>query len=205
MSERDFLKEVYELRSADDVKKHYDEWSESYDDSVCGNGYIVPERCAKALADIADDKSEPMLDFGCGTGISGDQLAKEGFSAIDGCDISKRMLEVAERKGIYRKLWQIDADENLPFRSGQYRHIAAVGVISVGAAPISTLDTLMNLLPSGGTLTFSYNDHTLQDAEYQARVSEFVDTGSARLLFKEYGDHLPGIGIKAMVHVLEKA
>ena len=202
---RDFLEEVYSLDSAEDVHQHYQEWSHTYDETVCGNGYAVPRRCAEALASFVDDRSAPVMDFGCGTGISGTELAKAGFTSIDGCDISDGMLAQAEKKDVYRRLWAIDSESPISVMPGAYQNISAVGVISVGAAPISKLDMLLELLPSGGKIVFSYNDHTLQDAEYMSRINEFVDTGAARLLFKEHGDHLPGIGLEATVFVLEKA
>lgn len=202
---RDFLEEVYNLDSAEDVHRHYQEWSHTYDESVCGNGYVVPERCANALASVVEDQFAPVLDFGCGTGISGEELANAGFTEIDGCDISDGMLAQAEKKNIYRRLWAIDAESPISVEPGAYQNISAVGVISVGAAPISKLDMLLGLLPSEGKLVFSYNDHTLQDTEYMSRINEYVDTGAARLLFKEHGEHLPGIGLEATVFVLEKA
>lgn len=202
---RDFLEEVYNLDSAEDVHRHYQEWSDTYDESVCGNGYVVPERCANALASVVEDQQAPILDFGCGTGISGVELSKAGFTEIDGCDISDGMIAQADMKDVYRRLWTVDVDEPISVEPGAYQNMSAVGVISVGAAPISKLDMLIDLLPSSGKLVFSYNDHTLQDTEYMSRINEYVDTGATRLLFKEHGEHLPGIGLEATVFVLEKA
>ena len=206
MQKKDFFQTVYgELsRTPLETKELYDEWSSTYDDSVNGLGYATPERCAAALAELAADRSEPVLDFGCGTGISGMALRKSGFTTIDGCDLSKAMLEKAGERQIYRNLWQngLNSDFRLPF--GPYRHITAVGVISVGAAPIEAIDDLFEALPAGGSLAFSFNDRTLNDPTYEARVAEYTDTGAATVQFKEYGEHLPGLNMNSVVYVLVK-
>ena len=204
MAKREFLKEVYNTDAQSDIKSFYDEWSESYEEEVTGQGYITPKRCAEALAASVDDYSSPLLDFGCGTGISGEALAKAGFTEMDGCDLSDQMLDVARNKDIYRKLWVSDEASPVMFPKGTYRHITAVGVISVGAAPISLMDDLYHALPPGGTLTFSFNEHTLKEPQFEQRVYEYVDTAAVHLLFKEHGDHLPGISMTSTVYVMQK-
>ena len=205
MPKSDFFQTVYgSSRTPLETRDLYNEWSETYDESVNGHGYATPRRCAAALASLFGDKSMPVLDFGCGTGISGMAMAESGFTTIDGCDLSEAMLERASERKIYRNIWRVDPNSefNLPF--GQYRHIAAVGVISVGAAPIEILDDLIGALPSEGSLTFSFNDHTLKDPTFEARVAEYTDTGAARVEFKEYGEHLPGLNMNSVVYVLVK-
>ena len=201
---KQFLDRVYEGRSPEESRKLYDEWSPTYDDDMDEHGYTTPARCAAALVGIADSFEEPVLDFGCGTGRSGVHLVESGFRHVDGCDISEAMIKVARNRQIYRQLTVIEPDGSLPFEKGEYQHIAAVGVISVGAASISMMDRLIDMLDDRGTLTFSFNDHTMQNAEYTARVSEFVDTSTVDLLFKERGDHLPGIGLQSTVFVMRK-
>ncbi|MDE0305542.1 MAG: methyltransferase domain-containing protein [Albidovulum sp.] len=204
MRKKEFLNSVYVSRTPLETKSLYDEWSTTYEETVNGHGYATPERCAVALSDFVEDKAVPILDFGCGTGISGMALTEYGFSTIDGCDISKEMLDLADEKQIYRKLWQIDPGSEINLPTGRYAHIAAIGVIGIGAAPIDVFDGLFGALPNGGSLTFSLNDHTLSDPEYEARVSEYTDTGAATVEFKEYGEHLPGLDMKSVVYILVK-
>lgn len=203
MSER-FLDKVYNARNADETRGIYDAWSASYEAELSQNGYVTPARCAEALALKQTDKALPVLDFGCGTGLSGLALKLAGFDVLDGIDLSAEMLAKAAEKGIYRSLRQIEPDAPLGFEPGTYASIAAIGVIGSGAAPVGTLDTLMEALNPGGLCVFSFNDHTLEDPSYEARVSEWTDCGAARLLVREHGDHVPGIGLKATVYILEK-
>ena len=196
-----FLDKVYTARTADETRALYDDWSASYEAEVAENGYATPGRCAEALTKFMSDKNAPVLDFGCGTGLSGLALKLAGFTTIDGVDLSADMLAKAGDKKAYRALRQIGADSPI---DGAYEAIAAIGVIGAGAAPISTFDLIMNALPKGGKFVLSFNDHALADPMNEGRISDWCDSGAARLLFKEYGPHLPGLGMKSNVYVIEK-
>jgi len=198
-----FLDKAYQARDAASTRALYDDWAASYEAEVGENGYATPGRCAEALKAHVTDPTTPILDFGCGTGLSGLALKLAGFEAIDGVDLSAEMLDVARAKHVYRHLDQIEAGAPLP--RTDYMAMSAIGVIGAGAASIDVLHTLMRALPSTGKLVISFNDHALEDPVNEGGVSMWTDGGDARLVFKEHGDHLPGINLKSTVYVLEKA
>jgi predicted TPR repeat methyltransferase len=200
-----FLPQAYTVETTEQAHEFYDAWARTYDAEIGANGYATPMRCAAALAEFLPDRAAPILDFGCGTGLAGVALAAQGFSVIDGTDLSAEMLKQAASRGVYRRISQSEIDTPFDFETGAYAAILAVGVIAHSHAPASTIDLAMAHLASGGLFVFSLNDHTLSFPEFEARVAEHVDTGNARLKFKEYGDHLPGHDLKANVYVLEKA
>ncbi len=197
-----YLDKAYSPREIDGTRRLYDAWSPTYEAEIIANGYAAPARCAEALADFVEDTATPVLDFGCGTGLSGLALRKAGFQTIDGMDMSPEMLAQAKEKDVYRTLTLIEGDAPV---TGSYGAIAAVGVIGTGEAPISIFDRLLQMLDHGGKLTFSLNDHALADPVNTSRINEWLDCGAARLLFMEYGDHLPEIDIRSNVYVIEKA
>ncbi len=199
-----FFDRVYDARSADDTRTLYDAWAASYEADVAENGYATPGRCAAALAAFTQDLTAPILDFGCGTGLSGVALRLAGFETIDGVDLSADMLAEAKTKSVYRKLRQIDAGATPVDDPSDYSAIAAIGVIGAGAAPIDVFDTLMNCLTPGGKLVLSFNDHALSDPANEARIDAWVSRDAAILRFKEYGDHLPGLNMKSNVYIIEK-
>ncbi len=201
MAERKFLGEVYGLATPDDTRQFYDSWAESYDSEVSENGYATPARVAEALARHASSKEIELLDFGCGTGLSGLALLRAGFTNIDGADLSADMLKGAAEKQVYRRLWQVDAGSPVP---SSYAAIAAIGVIGSGAAPAEVFDAIFESLRPGTLFAFSFNDHTLADPEYESRLHAKTANGSGRLLFQEYGPHLPGLDMKSNVYVIEK-
>ena len=101
---QNFFDRAYSTTAQDAVKDLYEDWAETYDDDVTENGYMTPARCAAALASHLADQDAPVFDFACGTGLSGAELAAEGFTQIDGVDLSEAMLQTARGKGVYSSL-----------------------------------------------------------------------------------------------------
>ena len=198
-----YLVKIYSADSAD-LRPFYAQWAQSYDQEVGENGYVTPLRIAEALARHVKDLSIPILDYGCGTGVSGQAFQEAGFLTIDGVDISAEMLKVAAQKKIYRRL-EVFAPESGPnVKLGAYQIIAAVGVIGAGAAPLAVLNKILALLAPKGLLVFSFNDHTLEDPAYDGLVEDYVNQGQAVLHLKEHGDHLPEQKINSNIYILEK-
>ena len=117
-----FLDKVYAARDEDETREIYDAWAASYEAEVAENGYATPGRCAEALSGVTKDLTVPIMDFGCGTGLSGLALKLAGFSCIDGVDLSAEMLMQAEAKGVYRETRQVSGDEVMA--QGAYTTIA---------------------------------------------------------------------------------
>jgi len=111
---------AYKLTSMDETKQLYADWSDTYDSQLAETGYATPQRCADALALYCSDKSGPVLDIGCGTGLSGAALLKAGFSTIDGTDPSEDMIAIAGPKKLYRDLSITDLSNQLDFPIGTY-------------------------------------------------------------------------------------
>ncbi|MBL4626550.1 MAG: methyltransferase domain-containing protein [Roseicyclus sp.] len=192
-----FDKPLWQPRSPEETRAIYRDWAATYDADVQGAGYATPGRIARALAEAAPDKTAPVLDFGCGTGLSGMALAAQGFTHIDGTDITPEMLEKSAATGAYRNTWASQPGD-AP-RNG-YAIITAIGVVSLGAAPANTLDVLCNALPQGGLLAFSYNDATLADTSYMDALK--AAQSGADLIHESYGDHLPGKAMKSTIYIL---
>ena len=200
-----FLDRVYDASTPEGTQALYDAWASTYDAEIAENGYATPGRVAEAMFKHVPDSDAPILDFGCGTGLSGLALKLAGFSTIDGMDPSPEMVDGARKKGVYRSLTVLDVKETAPVPKDAYRAITAIGVIGTGAAPASTFGMLMKALPKGGLLGLSLNDHALADPRFEAALNEWLDCGAAHLRFKKYGPHLPGLNLKCNVYVIEKA
>lgn len=203
--EKGFLDNAYTVSGGEGTKDLYKDWAATYEAETRANGYVTPERCATALAAVVEDKTAPLLDLGCGTGLSGEAFKAQGFTVIDGTDFSREMLDYAEGKaGVYRKLTLSDLTNPLPGAPGEYANMAAVGVFSPGHAPPPMIAEVMDKLPSGGCFVFSLNDHALADPGYVNAIEALVSQGVAAAVFNEYGDHLPKRNLKAAVSVMRK-
>jgi predicted TPR repeat methyltransferase len=200
---KSYLNDVYD-GGTNDSRELYASWASTYDNEVQKNGYVTPERVAKALKDIVTNQSEVILDYGCGTGLSGFALQAVGFTNIDGLDVSQEMVSLAEKKSIYKKLTVFDPSTKIPVHADQYKIITAIGVIGAGAAPLEVFDNLFSLLPPSGLFAFSFNDHTLSDPNYEGKVNQCLSSGQAIILHKSYGNHLPKANLKSNIYILKK-
>lgn len=204
-SDQGKLRRVYNIDDPAEIRDYYDGWAESYDAELKTNGYASPARVAEALASSAADLTAPVLDYGCGTGMSGEALLAAGFTVVDGADPAQQMLAVAEAKGIYRSLIQLDLDSPVsPFDAGSYTAVTAVGLIGPGAAPLQLFDQLVHLVAPGGLFGFSFNDHAMDDPAYPDKVTEHVGTGGWSVVVEERGPHLPGLDVCSTVFVLQR-
>lgn len=195
---------LWQRHSVEETRKIYADWAETYDADVTEWGYATPARIAMALRQSGANPDKPLLDFGCGTGLSGLALKAAGFAQIDGTDISPEMLEKARARGIYQHLWESTPGEMGHVKRGQYPYIVATGVISLGAAPPETLDMLIDVLPSGGLLAFSYNEATLADRAYTDRLDIAVLAPDIEMVFEAEGPHLPAKDMISAVYVLAR-
>ncbi len=195
---------LWTRHTVDETRKIYSDWAENYDADVTEWGYATPTRIALALRQCGANVEKPVLDFGCGTGLSGMALKAVGFAQVDGTDISPEMLEHAKARGIYQHLWLGEPGSMGHVKRGNYPIIVATGVISLGAAPPETLDQLLDVLPSGGLLAFSYNEATLSDRGYTDRLDIAVLAPDLELAFEEDGPHLPAKNMSSTVYVLRR-
>ncbi len=189
-------------RPVEETLAVYADWAATYDDDVTGAGYATPGRIAAAVADhVALDAA--VLDFGCGTGLSGMALKDRGFVHVDGTDISPQMLDVARQRGVYDRVWA-SMPGALDINAGDYAAIVATGVISLGAAPPQTLDLVLSKLAPGGILALSFNDPTVAEGSYDAALDMAVAAGTCAVVSRENGPHLPGKNMGSDVMVLRR-
>ena len=202
MSDDPLKAPLWKPRPVEETMKVYADWADSYDNDVTSKGYRTPDRIAQALSTHLTGDG-PILDFGCGTGISGMAMKMAGIGPLHGTDISQEMLDLAEEKSIYDRLW-LGEPGAVPAKPGEYRAIVAAGVVSLGAAPPETLDSLISALAAAALLALSFNDPTLEDGSYDKHLEGVVDAGLVKIVFREHGPHLEGIGMNSDVIVLRR-
>ena len=140
MTKNPFLKRAYRLKNQQDTLSMYVEWAATYDQTMKDHDYQSPQRIVEALLRHCTNKSVAIFDVGFGTGLSGIALAKEGFTEIDGSDVSLEMIEIPLKlPGVYRQLTCVTLDDPFPFPDGDYQVITAMGVIADQHAPPRTI------------------------------------------------------------------
>ncbi|MBY0299553.1 MAG: methyltransferase domain-containing protein [Methylobacterium sp.] len=95
------------------VRALFDGYAGRFEDHLVGAlGYCAPEMIRAALAALAPGRGRPLpfrraLDLGCGTGLAARALGGMA-AAIEGVDLSPRMLAEARRRGGYAQLHEAD-------------------------------------------------------------------------------------------------
>jgi len=202
MPDKPSLGSVYDLSDPNETAAYYDDWAARYDTELAQNAYVTPTRSARALAVTDLPKDAPILDFGCGTGLSGAALAAAGFTVLDGMDISAGMLEQARAKGLYRALIHAPDDTPPHIPPGAYAAITAIGAISPGAAPAALLSVVVDALAPGGLLCLSYNEYALRDDAYTTALE--AQKQRLETLSEETGAHVEGVGSTATVFIFRR-
>lgn len=202
----EFLETAYEDRSTEEMRAFYDRWAKIYDAELADNEYAQPRRCAAALIAAGAMKDEPVLDVGCGTGLSGLALRQAGFASIDGCDLSPGMLEKAARINLYGRLFECDLNKPpLDCPPAHYGALAAVGVFSFGHVQANAIDEMLRVVRPGGALVIGMNDHYYQEGSVPRKLARLAEDEVIDNLESEHGDHLPGIGLTGWVLSFTKA
>ena len=205
MTDNPFLKRAYQLKDQAETKSMYSDWAASYDQAMANHDYQSPRRIVEALMRHCPDRDVAIFDVGCGTGLSGQALAAQGYTTIDGSDVSPEMVEKARAlTAIYRRLDVVTLDNPFPFAKGEYQVITAMGVIADQHAPPEVIDQLLDKLDPGGLLIFSLNNHTLENPAYMAACISAEADGHATILEQEMGPHLVKLGMTSRIMVLER-
>lgn len=198
------LDALYTEGAVTDTAGLYDNWAEKYEADLKAIGYAAADRCATALAKADPSLTSPVVDLGCGTGLSGEALKAQGFAEIDGYDFSDGMLALARAKKCYREIVHTDLSKPNAVPDKGYRHAALVGVLHHTHAPPEAISGALALLPAGGCVVFTLNDETLRFPEYTDYIEHLVSAGAVEIVSDEYGPHLPDRDVGARVYVLRK-
>ena len=103
------------MKSDTNKKEIYDSWCDTYEDDG-QQEYQGPKEVANRLLEMVfgmnyfyQYRKFKVLDFGCGTGLLGQELRKLNIPCcLEGVDISSGMLDKAREKGAYNLLYQQD-------------------------------------------------------------------------------------------------
>lgn len=169
---------VLNATNKDELKAAYSEWAEQYDsDLVEELGYVAPVLAAKVLEKDLDDKTAQILDAGCGTGLVGEVLAREGYRDIHGLDFSEHMLQQARQKDIYTALHQADLTKRLDIDDNTYDAVISVGTFTCGHVGPQALNELVRITKPGGPICFTVRDTAWQDDNYRKTVQAMESRG----------------------------
>lgn len=195
-----FLDRAYDEGDSAQTHQLYAEWADTYDGELTDKGYATPDRVAAAMVGLGVESTARILDMGCGTGLSGLALRNAGFTAIDGCDYSAEMLDVAEATGAYDDLEEVDLNAApVPYGTDIYDVATIVGVFGFGHVEPAALDEAARIVRPGGHIVVGVNEKFYDSGELTAHLDRAVAEGTIADVTAEHGDHIPGYGVAGWV------
>jgi predicted TPR repeat methyltransferase len=184
------LERAYALDSDEKSRALYRDWAETYDDTMLqGLQYLSPQTVARLLADHLADRQAEVLDIGCGTGLLGQGLAGHGFTTIDGLDVSPEMVQVAQRRGVYRNFIVADLNQPLAIADARYGGMSCCGTFTHGHVGAGCLDELFRVLRPGAPFAFTVKLEVLESLGFRARLAELVQLGRIRQVHFAHDRH----------------
>ena len=160
----------------DALRVVYDEWANRYDhDNDATLGTISQPKTVEILCTVLE-KHAKILDAGCGTGLVGAELAKQGYDAFDGVDLSAEMLRYAKTRG-YAKLFQCSLNDPLPISDDAYDAIISAGLFTHGHVKTHAIRELIRITKSGGYLCFTINEGVYHSQGFDKEIQSITDDG----------------------------
>ena len=138
-----------------DKRLVYNDWAKNYDEYVKSLNYTGPKEVVNCLLSYINNKNQKqkILDFGCGTGLVGEELSKSNYNfVLDGIDVSDKMIEIADERKIYNNIYNIDLHTEYFEHDTKYNFIVSSGVFLEGHVNFNVIDKLHNLLEEGGNI-----------------------------------------------------
>lgn len=166
-------KATYKATTPQELIEAYGKWAHLYDnDTLEVMGYVGPRVAADMLDFHLDSADCRVLDAGCGTGLVGEILDKLGYSSIDAMDFSADMLNVAEKKSVYDKLYQADMNHDLNLPDNHYDATICVGTFTFAHVGPDAFDELVRITRPGGHICFTIRDGAYQEYGYRQKMLE---------------------------------
>ena len=133
--------------------KEFTKAAEVYDSGHAGIYEMCKDDYPPILDELAKDSFERLLDVGCGTGPMVELLASEfPDRSYTGLDLTPRMIEVANAKGIGNVRFVVGDAEDLPFDDGSFDTVICANSFHHYPNPQAFFDGVARVLCPGGKL-----------------------------------------------------
>jgi 2-polyprenyl-3-methyl-5-hydroxy-6-metoxy-1,4-benzoquinol methylase len=195
----DIIKESHALSGEpDELEEYYEKWAETYDKDVSNEQYCGPEYITDFFIEVTKkenfnkEHSElEILDAGCGTGLVGIVLQQKGYHTIDGCDLSDKMVEIAQETGAYRTLIEgVDINQMTAYQTNQYDVILSCGVFTLGHVPPTALEELIRITKPGGMIVLSTRKSYYDSTDFQAVSARLEQEGKIKKAGHVFGPYI---------------
>ena len=185
------LKTASSFESHTSSEAHYDEWAKQYEQDLVEKwGYVSPQITADAFQPLHPNKHIEIIEYGCGTGLIGQEYQKRGYHIIDGMDISEQMLAGARAKNCYRNIWHGDVTKGTDLQDNIYDAGMCVGSMGAGHVEAEYLTELLRPIKIGGILLIYMNEVFYQKDDFARRFALHAEQGHWQILRTETSNYM---------------
>ena len=193
--------------SAQECENIYEKFGDKYDEVLQGHfNYQDPGLTSNMVAKWGtaegieasktfkpfDKENSRILDFGCGTGLVGKELAKEGFKKMDGLDGASNMLKICKDLNLYQELELMMLgmnDGSFPEKyHNTYDIIVSCGCFGKGHFTPFVFDDIWTALKHEGLVFFTIRDMTFFEDEssgHKAKCEQMEKEGKLKFIHRE--------------------
>ena len=195
------------IGNSQEIKKFYDNWSNTYDLTLKEWGYIAPSHSTRILKKKLTKKPKYLLDLACGTGLFVEKFKKIFPKCIcDGSDISKEILEISNSKGLYRNLYQTSFENKINLKN-RYDLVSLIGAMTYCSNHNLLFKLVNSYLIKGGLFIFTQRIDLWDKLKFEDIIN---NQGNFKNIYKSRPiNYLPknkdfGQDIKIRIIVLQK-
>ena len=195
------------IGNSKEIKKFYDDWSNTYDLTLKEWGYIAPSHSTRILKKKLTKKPKYLLDLACGTGLFVEKFKKIFPKCIcDGSDISNEILEISNSKGLYRNLYQTSFENKINLKN-RYDLVSLIGAMTYCSNHNLLFKLVNSYLIKGGLFIFTQRIDLWDKLKFEDIIN---NQGNFKNIYKSRPiNYLPknkdfGQDIKIRIIVLQK-
>ena len=167
---------IYKLKTTEEIMKYYDEWGadNKYDKDMVEWDYTGPKETVDTFKKYANNKEIKIYDAGCGTGLVGVELRKNGYTNFDGVDLSEKLLDLVPN-GLYKNLSKADLNKPLIISDNEYDAILCVGTFTFGHVKPQALDEFIRITKNKGLICFTINEGIYEEYGFDKKINELTE------------------------------
>lgn len=195
------------IGNSKEIKKFYDNWSNTYDLTLKEWGYIAPSHSTRILKKKLNKSPRYLLDLACGTGLFVEKFKKIFPKCIcDGSDISKEILEISNSKGLYRNLYKSSFEKKINLKN-RYDLVSLIGAMTYCSNHNLLFKLVNSYLINGGLFIFTQRIDLWDKLKFEDTINNL---GNFKKIYKSRPiNYLPknkdfGQDIKIRIVVLQK-
>lgn len=158
----------------------YNNWAATYEKDMIEVKYFGPKQLLEIFDKLDVPKDGKILDMCAGTGATGRELVKKGYTDLHAVDGAEAMLANAKKEGNYKSYTHLlfEADSKLPFEDKTFDCVLLAGVFAPGHLPIVALREVCRVTKVGGKVAWTHCDPLY----YADKDPQYANNGFQKLL-----------------------